>query len=110
MASTNDEDRRLYERITGNAAVARLLTPAGDIDAPVIDISRGGVGLSCDWSGEPGSEVRLVLPGTGEAIAARVVRTAPRLLGLTFRQEAAILALVDRSLRHIGGSPKRAAA
>jgi methyl-accepting chemotaxis protein len=110
MTSTNEDERRLFVRVPGNGAVATLLAPGGDISAPVVDISRGGVALSCDWSGEPGSRARVVLPGTGEAIAARVVRTAPRRLGLTFPQDAATLALVDASLLHIGGSPKRAAA
>jgi hypothetical protein len=43
----------------------------------------------------------LVLPGTDEAVAARVVRASDGLLGLVFRQEAASLARVDQALDHI---------
>jgi methyl-accepting chemotaxis protein len=110
MASTNDEERRLYERVPGNGTFARLRTPAGELRAPIFDISRGGLGLRCDWNGESGSEAPVVLPGTETAAAARVIRAAGGHLGLAFRQDAATLALVDQALRHVGGAGLRTAA
>jgi methyl-accepting chemotaxis protein len=102
MASTNDEDRRLYERISGHGAVARLRGPEREIRAAIVDISRGGLALSCDWTGEPGSEIQIVLPGTDAAVTARMVRAANGVLGLAFRQDAETLAQVDRAVRRIG--------
>jgi methyl-accepting chemotaxis protein len=110
MANTNDDERRLYERIPGNGTFARVRTPKGDLRAPIQDISRGGLGLRCDWSGEPGSEVSVVLPGIEAALSARVIRAGGGNLGLAFRQDAATLALVDQTLRHVEGSASRAAA
>ena len=110
MTSTNDEDRRLYERIPGNGTFARVQTPTAELRASVQDISRGGLGLRCDWNGETGSEVSVVLPGTEATVSARVIRAAGGNLGLAFRQDAATLALVDRTLRQIGGMGARAAA
>ena len=110
MASTNDEERRLYERIPGNGTFARVQVPGGELRAPIQDISRGGLGLRCDWNGEPGSEVPVVLPGTEAAAATRVIRAGGGQLALAFRQDAATLALVDQALRHIGGPVMRAAA
>jgi len=110
MASTNEEDRRLYERIPGNGARARLRTPGGELHASILDISRGGMGLRCDWNGEPGRELQAVLPGTDTAASVRVIRSVHDMLGLAFHQDAATLALVDRSLRHIAGLGREAAA
>jgi hypothetical protein len=110
MVSTKDEDRRLYERIPGNGTVARLRAQAGQQLAPILDISRGGVRLGCDWTGEAGSEVRMVLPGTDAETVTRVIRTARGQLGVAFRQDSATLALVDQALRHVVASEMRAAA
>ncbi|MGA3002733.1 MAG: methyl-accepting chemotaxis protein [Acetobacteraceae bacterium] len=110
MANTNDDERRLYERIPGNGTFARVRTPKGDLRAPIQDVSRGGLGLRCDWSGEPGSEVSVVLPGIEAAVSARVIRAGGGNLGLAFRQDSATLALVDQTLRHVEGSASRAAA
>ncbi len=110
MANPNDKERRLYERIPGNGTFARVRTPSGEMRAPVMDISRGGVGLRFDWNGEPGSEVMVTLPGSNTAIAARVIRAGGGHLGLAFRQDVATLALVDEALRHIGSPETRAAA
>ncbi len=60
MASTDDDDRRRYERIPGNGAQAVLRPRDGAaITAVIVDISRGGVGLHCDWTAEPGTEVEV---------------------------------------------------
>ena len=110
MASTNDAERRLYERVPGNGAFARLRTPRGDLRCAIQDISRGGLGLSCEWNGEAGLEVSVLLPGIDAAVTARVVRAGGGQIGLAFRQDAATLALVDRALRDISGQAMRSAA
>jgi methyl-accepting chemotaxis protein len=110
MASTNDEDRRLYERIAGQGAVARLRVSGQDVRATIVDISRGGLALRCDWKGEPGSEIQIVLPGTDAAVTARMVRAANGVAGLAFRQDAETLAQVDRVLRRIGEQTEAKAA
>ena len=110
MANTSDEERRLYERIPGNGMFARLRTPKGELSASILDISRGGLGLRCEWKGESGAEVMVLLPGTEPAVAARVIRASDGNVGLAFRQDAATLALVDQALRHIGAAAMRATA
>jgi hypothetical protein len=85
-------------------------TPTGELRAPIQDISRAGLGLHCDWNGESGSEVSVVLPGTETAVSARVIRAAGGQLGLAFRQDVTTLTLVDQGLRYIGGQAMRAAA
>jgi methyl-accepting chemotaxis protein len=110
MATTNDEDRRMYERVPGNGALARWQAPGGEMHAAIVDISRGGLGLRCDWKVEAGSELQIMLPGADGTATARVARSERGQLGLTFRQDAATLARVDLALRHIGGPQRRAAA
>jgi methyl-accepting chemotaxis protein len=111
MASTDDDDRRRYERIPGNGAQAVLRPRDGaTITAVIIDISRGGVGLRCDWAAEPGTEVEVELPGTDLAVVARALRTANGLLGLAFRQDEAMLRRVDQALARIGAGSLAAAA
>ncbi len=74
------------------------------------DISRGGVSLRCDLTDAAGIEVQLALPGLDGAVGARIVRSERGLLALSFRQEAALLARVDRALAHIGMPGTKAAA
>jgi methyl-accepting chemotaxis protein len=110
MTNTSDDERRLYERIPGNGTFARVRTPKGELRAAIQDISRGGLGLRCDWNGEAGAEVSVILPGTETAVSTRVIRSAGGMLGLAFRQDAATLAQVDQVLRDVGGTAARAAA
>jgi methyl-accepting chemotaxis protein len=110
MSNTNEDERRLYERIPGHGTFARVRTPTGELRASIQDISRGGLGLRCEWNGESGSEVSVVLPGSQAAVSARVIRAGGGSLGLSFRQDAATLALVDQAMQHISGSEARAAA
>jgi len=110
MGGASDEERRLYERIPGNGTFARLRTPKGELQAPIQDIARGGLGLRCDWKGEPGAEVPVLLPGIEAAVSARVIRAGGGTLGLAFRQDAATLALVDQSLQYVTRAVTRAAA
>jgi hypothetical protein len=65
------------------------------------DISRGGVGLVCDWPVLPGTEVQIVLPGASNALAARIARAERGLLVATFRQDEASFELLDQALAAI---------
>ena len=111
MAKTEEDDRRRYERISGNGALATLHAAKQEaMRVTINDISRGGVALRCDWHGAVGEEVRIELPGTDEAVVARMVRSTGGALALTFRQDAAMLRRVDAALEHIGRQGQRAAA
>lgn len=110
MASTNIEERRKFERIPGAGAVAVLRPPgAPELRAPIVDISRGGIALRCDWTADVGTEVRLELPGTDGPVGARVVRAQSGLLALTFRQDATVQARVGQVLARLG-TPRTQAA
>jgi len=99
VASTNAEERRSYERIAGNGAEAVLRVPGGATQrVAIIDISRGGVSLRCDWWAEAGTEVQIELPGADGAVGARTVRSKDGLLGLAFRQNEVMLRRVDQAL------------
>jgi hypothetical protein len=88
-----------------------LHLPSGtELRGVVIDISRGGVALRCDWSAEAGTEVRVELPGVAQPIAARCARAAGGSLALAFHQEEATLRLVDKALAAIGARTTTAAA
>jgi hypothetical protein len=111
LAHTEEDQRRRYERIDGSGLRARLrLSGQAEIDVTIRDISRGGVAVQCAIKAECGSEATVVLPGTDEAVVARVVRAGDGLLGLVFRQEAASLAHVDRAIDHITRVPAARAA
>jgi methyl-accepting chemotaxis protein len=111
MAKNDEADRRRYERIPGNGAMATLHRPGHEpMRAAISDISRGGIALRCDWQADVGAEVRVELPGTDEAVVARMVRSRDGCLALTFRQDAAVLRRVDAVLAHIDRLGARAAA
>jgi methyl-accepting chemotaxis protein len=110
MSHNDEQSRRLYERIGGRGRSAVLHRP----DAPpqrcaILDISRGGVALSCGLDLSPGSAVELELPGVTERVAARTVRTTGKLLALAFRQHDDVLRRVDQAMAYIA-SPERPAA
>jgi methyl-accepting chemotaxis protein len=101
LAALRDEtgSRRRYERIPGNGARATLHAGGREpVSAVVLDISRGGIALVCDWQLATGAEVAVELPGAGGPIDARVVRREGAALGLVFRQDAGSLERVDRIL------------
>jgi methyl-accepting chemotaxis protein len=111
MAKTEDDDRRRYERISGNGTLATLHAAKHEaMRVAINDISRGGVALRCDWHGTVGEEVKIELPGGDDAVVARMVRNTGGVLALTFRQDAAMLRRVDAALEHIGRQGLRAAA
>jgi methyl-accepting chemotaxis protein len=103
MASADEEERRRYERIDGAGAKAMLRAPgAAEAQVDIVDISRGGVALRSGWWADAGTEVQVQLPGVDEPVVARTVRTERGLLGVAFRQDAAMLRRVDKALAHIG--------
>lgn len=102
VAKSDEDDRRRYERIPGMGAIATLHAPGrGATHVVINDISRGGVGLRCDWQAAGGAEVEIDLPGSDKAVVARMVRRRDGLLALAFRQDAAVLRRVDLALDHI---------
>ena len=111
MAHAGEEERRRYERIPGSGANA-VLHASGNKDQSVtiLDISRGGVALRCDWALSAGSEVRLDLAGADGSVVARVVRYADGVLALAFRQDEVVLRQVDKALAQVATRSQRAAA
>ena len=102
MASDNDAERRGYERVSGNGTLAVLRPRNGsEMRVVIVDISRGGVSVRCDWRSDAGSEVSIALPGADGTIVARVVRSGGGMLALAFRQDEAMLRRVDQSLAFI---------
>jgi len=103
MSGNDDNDRRKYERIVVSGATATLRRAGqSEIRAELQDISRGGVALLCAPAGlKPGDEIQLVLPG-GDSVGASVARCNDRLVAVSFRQDPASLACVDRVLARIG--------
>jgi methyl-accepting chemotaxis protein len=98
MAKSDEDDRRRYERIPGNGATATLHMPGRDaMRVAISDISRGGVGLRCDWQGAIGEEVE-------------IERNRGGMLALAFRQDAAVLRRVDIALDNISRRTVAAAA
>ena len=110
MASTDEQERRLYERIVGNGATASWRTASGEQRAVIVDIARGGIALASDWSASAGTEVQLQLPGVDDTIDARVVRAGKGALALSFRQNDAVMRRVDQALAHIAGTGRSLAA
>jgi methyl-accepting chemotaxis protein len=111
MASTSEEDRRLYERIPGNGAEAVLRAPGqSETRVSIANISRGGIAVRSDWRGSVGTEVQLELPGADASVGCRVIRWEDGTLGLAFRQGEETLRRVGQALAHIQGKPTSKAA
>ena len=111
MASTNEEERRRYERIAGNGTEA-VLRSAGQPErrGVILDISRGGTAIRTDWQPSVGTEVQVELPGAGGAVTGRAVRWQNGMLALAFRQEETMLRRVDQALDRIATGAMKAAA
>ncbi len=110
MANANEEDRRRFERIPGDGAVAVVSLPGGVQErAPIEDISRGGITLRLAWRADPGIQVLLELPGADGPVTGRVVHGHDGVVGLAFPPDAAVTRRVDQALLRIGGEAARAA-
>jgi methyl-accepting chemotaxis protein len=102
MSSGDEAERRLYERVPlpGQHATLRF----GDhrpMQTEIIDISRGGIAVAGSLAEPSGSEVEITLPG-GIAIHGRLARQSGGTSALTFRQDSATLAQIDRALKALG--------
>jgi methyl-accepting chemotaxis protein len=111
MAHADEEERRRYERIPGGGPDV-VLRASGQAEqrAEIVDISRGGVAVRCDWTLDVGTEVKMDLAGADAPVIARVVRAVQGVLGLAFRQDEAVLRRVDKALAQITTRSVRAAA
>jgi methyl-accepting chemotaxis protein len=93
------DDRRGYERIRTNGAIAGLHTAGREpVRVELRDVSRGGAALACKWPLVAGTAVDVDLPGAGGWVAARVVRRDADMLAVVFSSEATALARIDRAL------------
>ena len=109
---TSDQGfRRQYERFSGNNAAATLVAPGGKrCPATINDLSIGGINLLCPWVGDPGSEVKVELPGVQTPVAARVVRHKAGVLAVAFLQDEGTRALVSKALEEVRSGSKMAMA
>jgi methyl-accepting chemotaxis protein len=98
MSQGDDAERRLYERVPAGAdEVALRIEGRPAVQAKIIDISRGGMGLAYRCEDKIGTVAEVGLPGGG-SVKARIARNANGLLGLVFVQDKASLVHIDRSL------------
>jgi methyl-accepting chemotaxis protein len=91
-------ERRRYERIDGRNAQVVLRQQGREGRYTLLDLSRGGARLTCDWNLAAGVLVRLELPNAGGTMEARAVRCDGHEIALVFTGDAAGTALVDRAL------------
>ncbi len=94
-------ERRSYERIPGNGAVAMLRAAGKIYEAPVQDVSRGGALLSCGWTLTPGTSVEVELPGAEGRVAGRVARSGDQQVAVVFSAEPSAVSRIDRALETI---------
>jgi hypothetical protein len=71
------------------------------------DISRGGAGLDCDSNDKLGTIAKITLPG-GNSISGRISGTSEGLLGISFFQDKASLAMIDQTLASLDGGQRAA--
>jgi methyl-accepting chemotaxis protein len=110
MSHGDDDERRLYERISGNGVRVTLRfegKPAAE--ASISDISRGGMAVQHGGVYAVGTDLEIGLPG-GAAVRARVVRSGNGTVGFAFRQDHESLVRIDRTLGIVGQGSARAAA
>jgi methyl-accepting chemotaxis protein len=102
LAAMRDQgsDRRRYERHPGQGARATLLLPGGApaLEAPVRDMSRGGIALALSLDLQAGSPVQIRLPGGGEPVRGRFARREGAVMAFSLAQDAAALASIDAAL------------
>ena len=110
MSHGDEAERRKYERVPGNGMTVGLqLSGRPSVQATISDISRGGVCLLYRCADEPGSPAQITFAGE-TVLAGRTARNANGLLGISFRQDEASLALIDRMLAFVGEQPHHQAA
>ena len=111
IASSDEEDRRRYERIPGRGQHAGLtLQGRAEISLPIHDISRGGISLESLERLTPGTEATVMLPATEGPVFVRVARCEGGCIGLAFRQDEISLRRIDAALHALGGESAARAA
>jgi methyl-accepting chemotaxis protein len=96
MESTDDSDRRRYDRVPGNGLKVKLdVAGRPPLTAEVIDLSRGGLAVASAQPLPPGTEILVRHDGAATGIGARVCRADGRVLGLAFHQDQKTAALAD---------------
>ena len=97
MSDTGESNRRLYERHPARGFSATLQLPdAATRVAPIVDISLGGASLAMEWAAEPGTPLSVRLPSGGCDVPARLIRTSPGCMAISFQQSPAALAEIAR--------------
>ena len=87
-----------------------ILAGGREVDAPVRNISKGGIALTLDARVELGAEGSFRLPGTDEPSHGRAARTGLGFIAFAFRQDPATLRRVDAALDRIGAASRDRAA
>jgi methyl-accepting chemotaxis protein len=100
LSSGSEAERRLYERVPGGDLRVTVRVGEGPgVMAPVVDISRGGMGVRLVGTAyQVGAEVVVELPAGGR-IGGRIARVESGGIGVTFRQDRETLGVVDGVLR-----------
>jgi hypothetical protein len=110
MSQGDDAERRLYERIPGGGTQATLrISGRPGVQARILDISRGGMGLAHECADKMGAEVEAALPG-GVTVKGRIARKLNGSIGLVFQQDKTSLAQIDLALALIRENTSQEAA
>jgi methyl-accepting chemotaxis protein len=103
-------ERRSYERVLGAGATASLtVRGCAEVQAVVLNISRGGIALVCDNAAPSGTEVEVGLPNAG-VVSGRIARSGNGQISVTLRQDAATLERMDVALDSLRRQTPRIAA
>jgi methyl-accepting chemotaxis protein len=101
MRRSQGDDRRAFERVPGAGASAAVsIDGLADMQAEIIDLSRGGIALRCAREVAAGTAVKTGLPGGG-TVTGRVVRSDKGVLTVAFRQDEVNVEMLDRALNAI---------
>jgi methyl-accepting chemotaxis protein len=110
MSRGDEADRRRYERCPGNGTRATLrIAGQAEVQAEIVDISRGGIALRYQGQIASGVDMTLILPGLGQDVTGRVARAGSGVVGLSFRQDVATMTRVDRAMDAIAQTTRKAA-
>ena len=102
-------ERRAHQRLPGDPALVAIhIAGQRPVQAELRDLSRGGASVVCERPLGIGSEVQIGLPHAGGVVGAIIVRATEGFLGMAFRQDAAALELIDRSLKGLAEARRAA--
>jgi methyl-accepting chemotaxis protein len=96
---TEAADRRQHERLHGKRRNLVIHTEgSAGMAVELLNISHGGASLSCAASLEPGTLIKIAIPGQGDMIAARVEQQSDEVLRIAFAEDTGSAAAVKRLL------------